>query len=103
GYQVRAALGRAVQLARLRMRERDRQLRRPRHPGAYHAVGHTAVARAKSSRITRRLVHCHTSQFVARLTETSSVEAHCPRCGSSRHRKPNSTDRTCALLITSAL
>ena len=36
--------------------------------------------------------------------ETSGGEAHCPRCGSSLHRrKPNSIDRTWALLITAAL
>jgi paraquat-inducible protein A len=51
-----------------------------------------------------RLVGCHTCQFVCRLTETSSGEALCPRCGSSLHRrKPNSIDRTWALLITAAL
>jgi paraquat-inducible protein A len=52
-----------------------------------------------------RLVGCHCCQLVSRLPpEPSEDDAFCPRCGSSLHRrKPNSIDRTWALLITSAL
>ena len=53
----------------------------------------------------RQLVGCHCCQLVSRLPQGSSEhDALCPRCGSSLHRrKPNSIDRTWALLITSAL
>jgi paraquat-inducible protein A len=54
---------------------------------------------------SRQLVGCHCCQFVSRLPQgPSQHDALCPRCGSSLHRrKPNSIDRTWALLITSAL
>ena len=53
----------------------------------------------------RQLVGCHCCQLVSRLPRgPSEHDALCPRCGSSLHRrKPNSIDRTWALLITSAL
>jgi paraquat-inducible protein A len=53
----------------------------------------------------RRLVGCHCCQLVCLIPQRPSEDdAVCPRCGSSVHRrKPNSIDRTWALLITSAL
>ena len=53
----------------------------------------------------RQLVGCHCCQLVSRLPQRwAGHDALCPRCGSSLHRrKPNSIDRTWALLITSAL
>jgi paraquat-inducible protein A len=53
----------------------------------------------------RLLVGCHTCQLVCRLPKGASAHAAmCPRCGSSLHRrKPNSIDRTWALLITSVM
>jgi paraquat-inducible protein A len=60
---------------------------------------------APDARERRELVGCHTCQLVCRLPAASSSEkAHCPRCGSPLHRrKPNSIDKTWALLITAAL
>jgi paraquat-inducible protein A len=50
------------------------------------------------------LVGCHSCQLVCRLPASAREEAHCPRCGSPLHRrKPNSIDKTWALLITAAL
>jgi paraquat-inducible protein A len=56
-------------------------------------------------RQARQLVGCHSCQLVSRLPPGASEhDALCPRCGSSLHRrKPNSMDRTWALLLTSAL
>jgi paraquat-inducible protein A len=53
----------------------------------------------------RQLVGCHCCQLVSGLPQgPSEHDAHCPRCSSSLHRrKPNSIDRTWALLITAAL
>jgi paraquat-inducible protein A len=60
---------------------------------------------APDRREGRQLVGCHSCQLVSRLPRgPSDHDALCPRCGSSLHRrKPNSIDRTWALLITSAL
>jgi paraquat-inducible protein A len=60
---------------------------------------------APDARERRELVGCHTCQLVCRPSASSSEKkAHCPRCGSPLHRrKPNSIDKTWALLITSAL
>src|SRR6266511_3687357 len=53
----------------------------------------------------RQLLGCHCCQLVSRPPRGPSEHgALCPRCGSLLHRrKPNSIDRTWALLITSAL
>ena len=60
---------------------------------------------APDRREGRRLVGCHCCRLVSRFPQgPSEHDALCPRCGSSLHRrKPNSIDRTWALLITSAL
>jgi paraquat-inducible protein A len=53
----------------------------------------------------QRLVACHTCHLVSRLPQAAPGErAACPRCGSALHRrKPDSFNRTAALLITAAI
>jgi len=54
---------------------------------------------------TKDLARCHDCGFVVRVTSGGHhVAAHCPRCGAAVHRrKPDSLNRTWALVITAAM
>lgn len=64
-------------------------------------IGNQGLRRLPKRRDEQHIVGCHSCGLVFDLSETSGGHADCPRCGARlHHRKPNSLNRTWALVIT---
>ena len=71
----------------------------------WRRLGPQASVRLLGRRRGRPLVSCHTCDQLAVLgSRLARTTVHCPRCGSSLHRrKPDSLARTWALVVTAAI